>query len=272
MKRKLFFITGLLVAAAIAGISFAQTAGTAGTTITATGPEGRFAEVVDVASLTGEHPYLRYGNYTGTTQTDQYTTPSWSPSVNAAGEITTPGDLFYIDSRGYTGDLRVSLYLNNPAQLTSNYSYLNMQVMVYELGAGTARTDTFSGDGTTTAFTLSYRPVMPKSETVTVDGVSQTRDTDYTIDNRTGVITFATAPPLGTDNISVSYTSYSASDWSEVAKFGTWYMTITSGYLSFSLNGNKQYDVTIIAGPYFCIGDGSKGSLSPAYYMDVRQA
>lgn len=271
MKRKLFVVIGLLVAAAITGVSFAQTAGTAGTTIAATGPGGRFASVIDASSLTGEQPYLKHGNYNGTAQSDQYTTPAWSPSVNAAGEITTAGDLYYIDSRGYTGDLRVSLYLNNPAELTSNYSFLNMQVMVYELGAGTAQTNTFNGDASTTAFTLSPKPVLPESETVTVGGVSQTRGTDYTIDNRTGVITFSTAPATGTNNISVSYTSYAATDWTQVAAFGEQYLTMTNGYLSFTISGNKEHDIAIIGGPFYCIGNGSSGSLSPTFYIDVRQ-
>ena len=54
-----------------------------------------------------------------------------------------------------------------------------------------------TGDGTTTTFYLADPPVLWHSETIYVDGVAQTRDTDYTIDYETGEITFATAPASG---------------------------------------------------------------------------
>lgn len=72
--------------------------------------------------------------------------------------------------------------------------------------------ETFSGDGSTTTFTLSNTPVVPESETVEVDGSQQTRGTDYTIDYETGVITFTTAPSSGTDNISVTYDYFDSVD------------------------------------------------------------
>ena len=54
-----------------------------------------------------------------------------------------------------------------------------------------------AGDGSTTQFTLANVPVEEYSETIYVDGVAQTRDTDYSIDYETGVITFTTAPADG---------------------------------------------------------------------------
>jgi len=54
-----------------------------------------------------------------------------------------------------------------------------------------------TGDGTTTDFTLANAPVEVDSEVVYVDGVAQTRDTDYSINYETGVISFVTAPPSG---------------------------------------------------------------------------
>lgn len=53
------------------------------------------------------------------------------------------------------------------------------------------------GDGSETSFTTRHKPVFAKTETVKLDGVSQTRDTDYTMDNTTGAITFTTAPEEG---------------------------------------------------------------------------
>lgn len=54
-----------------------------------------------------------------------------------------------------------------------------------------------TGDGSTTQFTLAHIPVEEYSEIIYLDGVEQTRGTDYTIDYETGMITFSTAPSSG---------------------------------------------------------------------------
>jgi len=64
--------------------------------------------------------------------------------------------------------------------------------------------EAFTGDGTTTTFTLAYSPVVNGSDAVRVDGVFQVRDTDYSINYQTGVITFVTAPASGA-SILVNY-------------------------------------------------------------------
>ncbi len=53
------------------------------------------------------------------------------------------------------------------------------------------------GDGHATHFTLSLCPVRSTTEAITLDDVVQTRDSDYTINNDTGLVTMATAPTLG---------------------------------------------------------------------------
>ena len=63
-------------------------------------------------------------------------------------------------------------------------------------------TDTFSGDGTTTTFTLTNEYVLRNSETVTVD--ASTTD-DYEINYILGTVTFDEAPSADTDNITVEY-------------------------------------------------------------------
>jgi hypothetical protein len=52
--------------------------------------------------------------------------------------------------------------------------------------------DTFTGDGTTTAFTLSDTPSSANSLLVMVDGIVQTRTTNYTLSS--AVVTFTDAP------------------------------------------------------------------------------
>jgi hypothetical protein len=63
-------------------------------------------------------------------------------------------------------------------------------------------TDTFSGDGTDTTFTLSLAPASTTSILVAVSGVVQDPST-YTLSGTT--ITFTGAPPAGTSNISVRF-------------------------------------------------------------------
>jgi hypothetical protein len=65
--------------------------------------------------------------------------------------------------------------------------------------------DSFTGDGSTKTFQLTYYPIVPDSQTVKVDGVTQTEDTDYSINDGTGELTFTTAPASGAV-IEVTYT------------------------------------------------------------------
>ena len=71
--------------------------------------------------------------------------------------------------------------------------------------AFTPAVDYFSGNGSTTAFTLS-RPVAAVSQVeVVVNNVVQNPSTAYTVSGNT--ITFTGAPSTGTNNIYVRYTS-----------------------------------------------------------------
>ena len=69
----------------------------------------------------------------------------------------------------------------------------------------TPQVDFFSGNASTTAFTLS-RPVASVYQMiVNVANVDQNPGSAYTVSGNT--ITFASAPPTGTNNIWVEYTS-----------------------------------------------------------------
>jgi hypothetical protein len=63
------------------------------------------------------------------------------------------------------------------------------------LAFATFRYDTFTGDGTTTQFTLSTDPVTLGNLDVAVGGVTQTPGTDYLLVD--GVLAFTSAPPNG---------------------------------------------------------------------------
>jgi len=69
---------------------------------------------------------------------------------------------------------------------------------------GTSNSDKFSGNGSTTQFALSANPGAVNNLDVSVGGITQRPDIDYTWASGT-TLTFTTAPPSGTDNILVRY-------------------------------------------------------------------
>ena len=72
------------------------------------------------------------------------------------------------------------------------------------LGATNVNIDTFNGDASTTGFTLTSNPGTKNNTAVYISGVYQQKST-YTISGTT--LTFSTAPPTGTSNIEVAYST-----------------------------------------------------------------
>lgn len=70
------------------------------------------------------------------------------------------------------------------------------------LGATNVNVDVFSGNGSTTAFTLTADPSTKNNTYVSISGVYQAKST-YSVSGTT--LTFSTAPPSGTSNIEVVY-------------------------------------------------------------------
>jgi hypothetical protein len=70
------------------------------------------------------------------------------------------------------------------------------------LGATNVNVDVFSGNASTTAFTLSSDPSSKNNTYVSIGGVYQAKST-YSVSGTT--LTFSTAPPTGTSNIEVVY-------------------------------------------------------------------
>lgn len=81
---------------------------------------------------------------------------------------------------------------------------LDPQALATIVAFGTANSDKFSGDGTTTQFALSNNPGALNNLDVSIGGVTQRPGIDYTWSAGT-VITFTTAPAAGTNNILVRY-------------------------------------------------------------------
>lgn len=92
-------------------------------------------------------------------------------------------------------------------------------------------TDTFSGNGSTTAFTMSVAPATTSSMLVAVSGVVQDPST-YSIAGTT--LTFSAAPPSGTGNVSVRYLGIPAAGVATTAYRTVTEFTATSGQTTFS--------------------------------------
>lgn len=92
-------------------------------------------------------------------------------------------------------------------------------------------TDTFSGNGSTTAFTLSIAPASAASLIVAVYGVLQDPST-YGVVGR--ILTFTGAPPTGTNNISVRHLSLPSSNVTTTAYRTVTDITATVGQTTFA--------------------------------------
>ena len=120
--------------------------------------------------------------------------------------------------------------------------------------------DQFSGNGSTTAFTLTYAPASTTSIIVAISGVVQNPNL-YSVIGTT--ITFSPAPPTGTNNISVLYlglpvigvsspgnTAYrSSQDFTATASQTTFTTTgsYTVGFLEVYRNGARLGDADFTA-------------------------
>lgn len=94
------------------------------------------------------------------------------------------------------------------------------------------QTDTFSGTGAATAFTMSVAPAGTTSMLVAVTGVVQDPST-YSVVGTT--LTFSAAPPTGTNNISVRYLGIPASGVTTTAYRTVTNFTATNAQTTFSV-------------------------------------
>jgi hypothetical protein len=93
-------------------------------------------------------------------------------------------------------------------------------------------TDTFSGNGSTVAFTMTVAPASTSAVIVAITGVLQDPST-YSVSGTT--LTFSAAPPTGTSNISVRYLGIPASGVTTTAYRTVTNTTATAGQTSFTI-------------------------------------
>jgi hypothetical protein len=132
MKKKFIFVLALILLMTATAVTFAQTTATASVNINAGGTSGNAATIKTLANVGGSIQ-LKYSTGTGAPYT--HVAPEWVPIVEHAGAVTA-GDIYYVDAGDYTGDILVTINLTNPEELSLDYSYLNLNVNVWEGSSG----------------------------------------------------------------------------------------------------------------------------------------
>ena len=113
---------------------------------------------------------------------------------------------------------------------------------------GTSK-DSFNGDGSTTAFTMSKSVLLVTDIEVFVDNVQQEPTTSYTVSATT--LTFDEAPPTGTANVYVIHRSGNNDS-----------MTIQSGISATLSDATISGTLTVSSGTLTVSGSGSKVNFS----------
>ena len=113
---------------------------------------------------------------------------------------------------------------------------------------GTSK-DSFSGDGSTTAFTMSRSVLLVTDIEVFVDNVQQEPTTAYTVSATT--LTFTEAPANGTNNVYVIHRSGNNDS-----------MTIQSGISATLADATISGTLTVSSGTLTVSGSGSKVNFS----------
>ena len=133
-----------------------------------------------------------------------------SSVVTAATNVTAINDYSKVWLGGKASDPTLR---NDGSALQTGDQYFNTgtnKVRVYSTGTAvwvdsgitfSPTVERFSGTGSQTAFTLSSSPGTAMALIINISGVVQTPTVDYTVSGTT--LTFTTAPPSGTNNITV---------------------------------------------------------------------
>lgn len=77
---------------------------------------------------------------------------------------------------------------------------------------GIEQGNTWDGDGSTIIFRVTEFPILESSFVVSIGGVDKVENTNYTINLKTGVVTFVIAPDSGNDNVKIEYKSVKKTD------------------------------------------------------------
>lgn len=145
---------------------------------------------------------------TATTQANTATTKASEAATSAANAATSETNAGTSATNAATSASGASTSASNAASSASaaSTSATNAaaSATTAQNSAGTNNVDRFSGNNSTTAFTLSSAPSSENNTYVFISGVYQQKDT-YSLSGTT--LTFSAAPPTGTNNIEVQHVS-----------------------------------------------------------------
>lgn len=134
-QRRFLLVTipGLAILAAAMGVSFLGNTGTTSAAVSGSAPDFVYP-VAASESLPSAVDALKYTPSTDiSSQTiSSAVTPSWAPTAQSAGSVTTAGDLALIDGTQAANGVTVTLYVTNLAGLQQDYSSLALPVNIYE--------------------------------------------------------------------------------------------------------------------------------------------
>jgi hypothetical protein len=143
MKKVLVFAIAVLLLVSATAVAFARNTSTTAVSISAGGISG--AASTSLTALDAGDTVIKYKYSTGAGPY-VFHAPSWAPIADQAG-IVTAGDVYYLDTTGYTGDILVTIYITNTAALQKDYSLLLLQANVWN-GTTGAFTQATYADGT----------------------------------------------------------------------------------------------------------------------------
>jgi len=142
MNKRVLLVVTILVVGIAAAASFAVTATSASVTLgNIEGGSSSFMNVMTRTAFQAAGGDTKHGS-----------DPSWTPVGDTAGGITTPGDLYYLESSTVITEAIAFVYLTNAGDLANCYSYLNMGLNLW-WGDGTVYTET-TGSGADDWLTL----------------------------------------------------------------------------------------------------------------------
>jgi hypothetical protein len=106
---------------------------------------------------------------------------------SVVGKVPVTSDLDYGEFAINYADEK--LYFKNSSNVVKSFSTTSSG------GSATGTTSTYTGDGSTTDYAIGSTPTSINNVYVTIDGISQTPSTDFTI--ASSLLTFTTAPVSG---------------------------------------------------------------------------
>ena len=167
----------------------ANISGTLGITSNITVGNANLGNLATANFFTGNGSLLT-GITAGTSNTANTVTASAQPNITSVGTLTSLS-VSGTTNLGAVGNITITGGNANSYLRTDGSGSLSWNA----LPTTTVTVDSFNGDGTTTAFTLSVTPTSKAYTSVTIGGVSQYQSS-YTVTGTT--ITFSSAPPSGT--------------------------------------------------------------------------